>query len=365
MSKQQTASAVPLPSQDQHDRGYGTSGVPRTQHLTSTSATTDFGSLPANPAESSPLSQSAAVHQNHGRFNEEWDANPRGSSIVDGAMQRSNSVMSQGETLIPSRGGTLKKKTSLKRGPSLKRSSSRRSSRAGSVRSLALQSSGDTDEMHSAFFSPVPTSGNPTEILANRFQGKERRLSWFQHPANPVAAWRKVLKDLIQYFKSIQENYEHRSKSLLKVSNVINNTVTPPSFLASGGIDDALQILRDYHKTCISEANKAKDIEGDVILALSGLRADLNQKIKEIKNLSGDFKNSVEKEMENTRRAVNSLVEGLGQSDLDASATSGKQDPYLLKLAVDRQIERQIDEENYLHQVSILITDVPFAADST
>ncbi|RDW73869.1 hypothetical protein BP5796_07311 [Coleophoma crateriformis] len=332
MSKPQTASAVPLPTQDQHDRGYGASSVPRTQLLTTTSAAADFGSVPGNPANLSPLSQPTA-HQNHSRFNEEWDVSQRGSSIIEGPMQRSNSVMSQGDTLIPSRGGTLKKKASLKRGPSLKRSSSRRSSRAGSVRSLALQSSGDVDEMHSAFFSPVPTTGNPTEILANRFQ-----------------AWRKVLKDLIQYFKSIQENYEHRSKSLLKVSNVINNTVTPPSFLTSGGIDDALQILRDYHKTCIAEANKASDIENDVILALSGLRTDLNQKIKEIKNLSGDFKNSVEKEMENTRRAVNNLSEGLGQSDFDASATTGKQDPYLLKLAVDRQIERQIDEENYLHQ---------------
>jgi hypothetical protein len=86
-------------------------------------------------------------------------------------MQRSNSVMSQGDTLIPSRGGTLKKKASLRRTGSMKRSSSRRSSRAGSVRSLALQPAGDTDETHSAFYSPVPTTGNPTEILANRFQG--------------------------------------------------------------------------------------------------------------------------------------------------------------------------------------------------
>jgi hypothetical protein len=42
------------------------------------------------------------------------------------------------------------------------------------VRSLALQSTsgGDTDEAHSAFYSPVPTTGNPTEVLANRFQCK-------------------------------------------------------------------------------------------------------------------------------------------------------------------------------------------------
>ena len=106
-----------------------------------------------------------------GRFNEEWDASQRGSSIVDGPMQRTNSMLSQGDSIMPSRAGTLKKKSSLKRTGSLKRSGSRRSSRAGSVRSLALQPAGDIDEMQSAFYSPVPTSGNPTEILANRFQG--------------------------------------------------------------------------------------------------------------------------------------------------------------------------------------------------
>ena len=137
----------------------------------------------------------------------------------------------------------------------------------------------------------------------------------------------------------------------MKISNVINNTTAPNVFLASGGIDDALQVLRGYHRGAITEANKSKDIENDVILALIGLRSDLQQKIKEIKNLSGDFKNSVDKEMENTRRAVNSLHEGLGQSDVDPAATTGKQDPYLLRLVVDRQVEKQIDEENYLHQV--------------
>jgi hypothetical protein len=160
--------SVPPPSQAHLDRGYGASTTSRS-HL-GASVPTDFGSTPGNPTDSSPLSQSVA-QQNYGRFNEEWDASQRGSSIIDGPMQRSNSVMLQGDTLIPSRGGTLKKKASLRRGGSLKRSSSRRSSRAGSVRSLVLQPQGDVDEMHSAFFSPVPTSGNPTEILANRFQG--------------------------------------------------------------------------------------------------------------------------------------------------------------------------------------------------
>lgn len=87
------------------------------------------------------------------------------------------------------------------------------------------------------------------------------------------------------------------------------------------------------------------------MVQLTGLRSDLSQKIKEIKNLSGDFKNSVDKETENTRKAVRSLQEALGLVDIDSSATSGKGDPYIIKLGVERQIDRQIDEENYLHKV--------------
>lgn len=109
--------------------------------------------------------------------------------------------------------------------------------------------------------------------------------------------------------------------------------------------------MRDYNKLAFQESNKAREIEEDVILALTGLRSDLHQKIKEIKNLSGDFKNAVDREMAATRKAVDNLQEVLGQTELDPSLTTGKQDPYLLRLAVDRQLERQIDEENYLHQV--------------
>ncbi|KAI6377124.1 hypothetical protein MCOR25_002621 [Pyricularia grisea] len=285
------------------------------------------------------------------KFTEEWDASRRGSSIVDGhmphanssTMQRSNSyagssVADRPESQQLSRGNTLKKKASLKRGGSLKRSGSRRSMKAGSVRSLALQSNGPTEDEDSPFWCPVATHGNPTEVLANRFQ-----------------AWRKILKDLIAYFREIQNHYEHRSKSLIKLGNVLNNTSMPPGFLPSGGLDDAIDILKGHNKKAIEEANRAREIEEDVILALIGLRSDLQQKIKEIKNLAGDFKNTVDKETEATRKAVKQLNEILGQAEADPSLTTGKQDPYLLRLAVDRQIERQIEEENYLHRAYLNI----------
>ena len=157
-----------------------------------------------------------------------------------------------------------------------------------------------------------------------------------------------MLKDLITYFRDIQKSYDARSKSLYTVSNVITNIPTPPQLVPEGGIGDALHTLRNFHKQSITEGNKAKSIEEDVIVQLTGLRSDLGQKIKEIKSLSGDFKNSVEKETEGTRRAVRDLQDALNAANPDA-----KNDPYLIRLGVDRQLGRQIEEENYLHRVRL------------
>ena len=166
-------------------------------------------------------------------------------------------------------------------------------------------------------------------------------------------AWRKVLKDLITYYREIQASYETRSKALQKVSHVIGNTVAPPGFLleGQGGIVDATHVVRDFYKKSITESHRAKDVLEDVIVQLSGLRDDLHQKIKEIKNLSGDFKNSVEREMENTGRAVHALRDALHHVDSEPDARSSKGDPFLARLAVERQVEKQISEENYLHRV--------------
>lgn len=121
-------------------------------------------------------------------------------------------------------------------------------------------------------------------------------------------------------------------------------------FITDGGLSDATRILSDYHKHSLTEANKSRDIEQDVISALSGLRADLGAKIKEIKGLSGDFKNSVDKEKEGTRKAIAQLEDSLQHYEHENTSGDAKSDPYIIRLNVDRMVERQIDEENYLHR---------------
>lgn len=135
---------------------------------------------------------------------------------------------------------------------------------------------------------------------------------------------------------------------------MINNSPLPSSFLQSGGLADATSILRDFHRQGYLEANKAAEVESEVVNQLMGLRNDLQKKTKEIKNLHGDFRNSVDREVEGTRKSVRQLHEALGLVDTDPSATSGKGDPFIVRLNVDRQIEKQIEEENYLHRVRVL-----------
>ncbi|KAK2768673.1 hypothetical protein FQN54_000529 [Arachnomyces sp. PD_36] len=329
--------SMPNPTESSHlNRGYGyQSGSRPTSYIASGSVgPSDLNVGHGGVPDQSPLSHSA-------RFHEEFSASRRGSSLLDngiGDLQRSDSQMSQSHTLTPSRGGTLKKKPSLGKKGSLRKSNSRKSSRAGSVRSLFLgekekYSSTGGDDVNNAFYVPIPTTGSPTDILVNRFQ-----------------AWRKVLKDLLSFFRDIQKSYDTRAKLLFSASNVMNNVNMPPTFLASGGIADAAEFLKDYHRQALVEVNKAKEVENEVILRLAGLRTDLQNKTKEIKGLSGDFKNSVDKEVEATRKAVRQLQESLGLVDTDPAVTSGKGDPFIVRMNVDRQVEKQIEEENYLHR---------------
>jgi hypothetical protein len=164
--------------------------------------------------------------------------------------------------------------------------------------------------------------------------------------------WRRLLKDLINYFRDIQSMYEQRAKGFSRLSGSIHNLSVPPGFLGRGGLGEAFDILKAHHQKAVAESAKARDVENDIISQLSGLRSDLSQKIKEIKSLSTDFKNNVEKEKENTRKLLAVYDESLSAADNEAKPTAGKEDPFIVRLAVERQIEKQLDEENYLHRVS-------------
>lgn len=340
----QSYGQVPAPNDSHLSYGYGNAN----------SGVNDFAQGNPSATMTSPLGQSMGEQGFGGQFHEDFDAPNRPvSSVVDGhqgaGMNRSASTAStavghgQANQGTPSRNNTLKKKVSMRRTGSLKRSSSRKSLAAGSIKSVGGRSVGggtETEDFNSAFHTPIPTQGSPTDILANRFQ-----------------SWRQLLKSLIAYFREIQNSYDARAKAIGKVQHAMGGIAQPAVFVSHNGLGDATRILEDFHRHSVAEANKSREIENDVIAGLSGLRSDLNQKIKEIKSLSGDFKNSVDKEKEATRREVEKLQDALQHADHE-DGVSAKNDPYVVRLGVDRMVEKQIDEENYLHRVSLQISNL-------
>lgn len=221
----------------------------------------------------------------------------------------------------------------------------------------------------------LPVNGQPTEALAFRF-----------------ASWRKIIRALNIYFKEFASVQDEIYRQNIRLSHSINfpffqygtaaeasaaataaevaatlDHKAPISYHTSGmhpedeqtcrnflpygsqSISDIPASLLVFHTTQAEAAHRAsKELVYNIIPRLEDLRRDLLVKIKEIKNLSSDFKNAVSKEQMQTHRelaAFNASIEMLVNNPIPVNA---KNDPYLLKQSVGKQLARQVNEENYL-----------------
>ncbi|CCE62803.1 hypothetical protein TPHA_0D01630 [Tetrapisispora phaffii CBS 4417] len=194
----------------------------------------------------------------------------------------------------------------------------------------------------------IPTNSHPTEILATRF-----------------TAWRSVIKSLVTYLSEASSIQDEIVRQQLRLTHAIEfpffsieNLYQPSSqedknnqnfflSLGNGSVQDLPTILNLYHSSLASNASKvSKELSSDIIPRLRDLRGDLLIKIKEIKVLNSDFKNSCQKELQKTKDDLKVFL----QSIEEARYGTPKQDPYLTKLVLNRQIKKQLSEENFLHE---------------
>ena len=122
-------------------------------------------------------------------------------------------------------------------------------------------------------------------------------------------------------------------------------------FLESGGIQDIGLAIKERAKAqVVASSDNSRKILAHIVPPLEKLRSDLQLKIKEIKGLSGDFKNSVPKEQDHTRRQLQALSESLTSASERPSEIAPKNDPHLVKMSFERQLRHHLQEENFLHQ---------------
>jgi hypothetical protein len=162
------------------------------------------------------------------------------------------------------------------------------------------------------------------------------------------------LKEFATFFKEIASQYEIRAKSFSRVQSALNTTLHGDTFLnPNGGLAQTHKLLSSFHNDQRVAAENARQIELQIVQQLNAVRYDLGQKVKEIKNLASDFKNNVDKEKEATRKSIVAYLDALSAFSSNSEVAS-KEDPFLVKLSVERQIRRLLSEENYLHRVCTL-----------
>lgn len=121
-----------------------------------------------------------------------------------------------------------------------------------------------------------------------------------------------------------------------------------------GGIFDTNTALANYHKRSLNFAESAHEAVSVVIKQLQVVRADLSTKVREIKALSGDFKNNIDKEKDLTKRAILQYLDSVSRHEgQNPQSGATKTDPYIARLAVQRQLKKHLEEENYLQRVRI------------
>lgn len=164
-----------------------------------------------------------------------------------------------------------------------------------------------------------------------------------------------MVKDFINYFKSISSIEDARSRNIAKLNHSLDVPFRENSandfFLESGGVQDIGLAIKERAKSqVVTCSDTSRKILSHIVPPLEKLRSDLHLKIKEIKGLSGDFKNSVSKEQDHTRRQLQALSEALTSASERPSEIPPKNDPHLVKMAFEKQLRHHLQEENFLHQ---------------
>ncbi|CCH41160.1 Phosphatidylinositol 4,5-bisphosphate effector protein [Wickerhamomyces ciferrii] len=220
---------------------------------------------------------------------------------------------------------------------------------------------------NSPFYSSVPLSSQPTEVLSKRFE-----------------LWRQILKSLINYYKSISianQQYSRINDNLIQTinfpfftnihpklgaNNNVNNKIYEPNVddmkkqtyfakFGNGSIQDVQILLKKYHLNLAEQQRKISlEMTNVLVPRLEELVKDLFNKIREIKNLHSDFKNNLNQEIAITGQYLDDYAESIRfLQNNEGSKINAKRDPYLLRLKLEIQLKQQLYQENYLEEAFI------------
>ncbi|KAF9968955.1 hypothetical protein BGZ73_008969 [Actinomortierella ambigua] len=175
---------------------------------------------------------------------------------------------------------------------------------------------------------------NPTNILIGR-----------------LMALKSVLKNLQYYFAEVVDVEKEIGKSLHKTSNIL---LVPfkdgQQFLGKGGLQDVVLGLRDstrlnseYHTSA------SRFVEETIVKNIRRLKQDVKGKVKALKSDTNLYATRVFKEREATQERIAQLAKAIGLFEMGGQhgdMEKMQSDPYVINLAVKKQLAKQVNEEN-------------------
>ncbi|EGN99320.1 hypothetical protein SERLA73DRAFT_54341 [Serpula lacrymans var. lacrymans S7.3] len=185
----------------------------------------------------------------------------------------------------------------------------------------------------------APQDLRPSDILIERF-----------------VAWKIIVKQLVAYFEGIADIENNIAKEYTKLGAVIQVPFRSGNqFLGEGGLQDIYYGIRDKSRAIADQhANLGRTIDSSIVQHLQKLRSEIKAHIKNVQNDTGKLATSVAKERELSTRYVGELSTSISVFKNTPMNVNSKSDPYVSNMAVMRQLQKQVHEENAL-QKSIII----------
>lgn len=185
----------------------------------------------------------------------------------------------------------------------------------------------------------APQDLRPSDILIERF-----------------VSWKAIVKQLISYFEGVADIENNIAKEYTKLGAVIQVPFRSGNqFLGEGGLQDVYYGIRDKTRVIADQhANLGRTIDSSIVQHLQKLHAEIKAHIKNVQNDTGKLATSVAKERELSGRMISELATSVSIFKNTPMTVTNKSDPYVANIAVMRQLQKQVHEENAL-QKSIII----------
>ncbi|KAF8940205.1 hypothetical protein BGZ47_007829 [Haplosporangium gracile] len=197
--------------------------------------------------------------------------------------------------------------------------------------STAMSTTSTDEEM-------MPTAGdkdglNPADMLLNR-----------------LTSYRALVRNLQQHFNEIALVEEGTSKAMQRATTLIYVPFRDGhQFVDKGGLQDICIGVRDSAKIRSEHhAAAARFVDETVVKNLRRLKQDIKSRIKSLKADSSLYNMKVFKERAASQERIGQLAKAIGllENVRGGHHPDVHSDPYLIHLALKRQLAKQVHEEN-------------------